>query len=402
MAQSLFAFNQEIEIINADEVWTAEIDDIPSGALDSSGSNFNLLDEVVICHADEVWNYGFNELDSGLTDSSNIGFELPNEAIVCHADEVFSTRLDNIEIDSGPNIEIRTPILFVPGLLGTKIKDSENNYIWIDLDRIINPLRPDSYSDSFLDLLVFGYNLKPTNDLFLEYVIKQETYLGTVFNYTKGLIDEFASKGYVENKDFFTFPYDWRYGVSGVYPIPENSSQRPLTNSDLLAARINELALNSPTGKIDIIAHSMGGLVVKKYVMDNTDPKINKLVFVGVPNLGSPQSAKTLLIGDDFKVPGLNQDETKKISRNMPAAYDLLPSAPYFAKRGGYLAQIEAFIQPAIYFKTLDYNQTNAYLNQRLNSTALANARNLRSADNFDNYDIRSKISKTYNIVGCK
>ncbi|MFZ3073740.1 MAG: hypothetical protein WA093_01225, partial [Minisyncoccales bacterium] len=386
--QILFAFDSGIEISNADEVWTSDIETIPNGAVNSTDASVKLPNDAIVCRADEVWDYGFEPVSQDVINSSDAPVKLPNEAIICHADEVWSDGLINADISFDPTADTKTPVLFVPGLLGTEMFKGDTR-LWASILRMINPLN----SDDFMDPLKFKNTLVPDDpSVFYGSVLVNPDGL---YDYIQGLTSEFAKQGYIADKDFFTFPYDWRYGVSGVYPDGK-------TNSVLLKETIGRLAKNSPTGKIDIIAHSMGGLVVKKYVMDNNDPKINKLVFVGVPNLGSPQSAKALLIGDDFKVPGLNQDETKKISRNMPAAYDLLPSAPYFAKRGGYLAQIEAFIQPTIYFKTLDYGQTYNYLNQRLNSTALANARNLRSADNFDNYDIRSKISKTYNIVGCK
>ena len=56
---------------------------------------------------------------------------------------------------------------------------------------------------------------------------------------------------------------------------------------------------------------------------------MNKLVFVGTPNLGAPQSAKMSLYGDSLGVKkwfiGLDPAEMKKISQNMPAVYQMLP-----------------------------------------------------------------------------
>ena len=64
--------------------------------------------------------------------------------------------------------------------------------------------------------------------------------------------------------------------MSGKYPDGK-------TNSVLLKEKIDDLAKNSPTGKVDVIAHSLGGLVTKQYIINNDNPKIDKLIFVGVP-----------------------------------------------------------------------------------------------------------------------
>lgn len=176
----------------------------------------------------------------------------------------------------------------------------------------------------------------------------------------------------------------------------KNSNNK--TNNDLLKERIDQLAAGSPTGKVDVIAHSMGGLIVKKYAMDNADPKIGKLVFVGVPNLGSIDAAKTLLMGNNFKVTGLNDKEIYKISQNMPAAYDLLPSQAYFSRKGSYVNDLNHFP----FGSKLDYVQVNSLFKQTgLNGQGLDNAVGIHTPE-FDGYDVRSKNIDAYNIVGCK
>jgi esterase/lipase superfamily enzyme len=54
--------------------------------------------------------------------------------------------------------------------------------------------------------------------------------------------------GYKENQNLFVFPYDWRFGVSE-------------QTATALAERIKGIAGNF---KIDVIAHSTGGLLLKK------------------------------------------------------------------------------------------------------------------------------------------
>jgi len=121
-------------------------------------------------------------------------------------------------------------------------------------------------------------------------------------------------------------------------------------------------------------------------------------VFLGVPNLGSVDAAKTLLMGNNFKITGLNDHEIYKISRNMPAAYDLLPGQNYFAAKGKYINNLNHFP----FGKKLDYGQTDTLLRDvGLNVAGLNNSNYLHDAG-FDGYDLRGKNIDVYNIVGCK
>ena len=92
---------------------------------------------------------------------------------------------------------------------------------------------------------------------------------------------------------------------------------------------------------------------------------------MGVPNLGSPIAAQALLMGSDFGVFGLNPQELKKISQNMPAAYDLLPTKGYFDARGSYMTVVKPTANAAVNkVESLDFNSTiNSLYNYGLNQT---------------------------------
>ena len=91
------------------------------------------------------------------------------------------------------------------------------------------------------------------------------------------LIDTLAVNGYEKEKNLFTFPYDWHL------------SNR--TTATLLKQKIDEVKSICECDKIDIVAHSMGGLVARQYIQSSAyDHDIRKLVFLGTPQLGSPKS----------------------------------------------------------------------------------------------------------------
>jgi len=297
------------------------------------------------------------------------------------------------------NVKIPTknPVLIAPGVTGTELFNVSEK-LWADVDRMmINP------GDAFLDPLAFNSDITPSDSsVHSTDVIKTETLLGaTIFNYTDSLINEFENQGYIENQDLFTFPYDWRYGVSG-------KNADGLTNSDLLKNKIADILNQTGADKVDVIAHSLGGLIVKKYVADNSvNNYIGKAVFVGVPNTGSPKVVKALVQGDNFGVSfgpvGLNDAEMKKLSENMPVAYDLLPSQQYYNSAGSFVSKIDFGSGNNPIETDLDYQGFKDYLTQdyNLNSQALSNAENLHS-NAFDNFDLRTAGVDLYSIDGCK
>lgn len=303
---------------------------------------------------------------------------IENENIVCTLD----------------NSLTKDPVLIVPGLVGTKMEKG-GELLWPNMGKMFQDV-----GDEFMDPLAFNQSLLPS-DLGIDTlgVVGDEKILGvTVFDYSKALIDEFVGQGYVENESLFTFPYDWRYGVSGV-------NLNGKTNSDLLGEKINAILQQTGADKIDVVAHSMGGLVVKKYVANNAlNNKIDKAVFVGVPNTGAPKAVKGLLQGDDFGIPWLAESEIKKISENMPSAYDLLPSREYYNVKGD--SFIEVVNRTSLFtseIKNLNYEESKSFLvdDHGLNSLAMSNAENLHT-ETFDNFDMRTAGVDVYSINGCK
>jgi pimeloyl-ACP methyl ester carboxylesterase len=75
------------------------------------------------------------------------------------------------------------------------------------------------------------------------------------------------------------FPYDWRKKLDA--------------SADLLAQYVAGASAQAPNGEVHLVAHSMGGLVVRVALMRN--PKlwnhIGKIVFLGTPHYGSPAIA---------------------------------------------------------------------------------------------------------------
>lgn len=91
------------------------------------------------------------------------------------------------------------------------------------------------------------------------------------------LYAEFANNGYAPEKDLFTFGYNW-----------EDSN---VDTAKLLKQKIQEVKTVTNWPKVDVVAHSMGGLVARQYI-ESGDYKgdIDQLITLGTPNNGAPEA----------------------------------------------------------------------------------------------------------------
>ncbi len=94
--------------------------------------------------------------------------------------------------------------------------------------------------------------------------------------------------GYKEGKTLFAFPYQWRVS-------------NELTAYDLMR-KIDEIQEETGKNKVDIIAHSMGGLVVRYYIenelyLEDNDGynqiDIDQVIFLGTPHKGATKAYLT-------------------------------------------------------------------------------------------------------------
>ncbi|PIR83997.1 hypothetical protein COU18_01145 [Candidatus Kaiserbacteria bacterium CG10_big_fil_rev_8_21_14_0_10_51_14] len=91
------------------------------------------------------------------------------------------------------------------------------------------------------------------------------------------LIATLDANGYTPDVDLFPFPYDWR--------------KSNVETALLLMEKIDEVKVTCLCDKVDLVAHSMGGLIVRQYIQsDNYDHDVRKLIFLGTPHLGAPKA----------------------------------------------------------------------------------------------------------------
>jgi hypothetical protein len=285
------------------------------------------------------------------------------------------------------SIALREPLVVVPGILGTILeKSSDGSEVWPNF-----PTMFASLSDNYLDALMLNSYGNDAQSTIRRAVILKAVSLfprdGAIFraDFYGNLLTAFTKEGYIENRNLFMAPYDWRLDIAKSVPV--------------LAAKIREAVAVSPTGRVNIIAHSMGGLLLASYLagFPSAAGLLDKVVLVGVPEFGAPYAFKVLNYGDDLDIPILNENEIKKIVANMPAVYELLPSRSYFNVVGGYIRDFRNGAHGIL----LDYTSTVRYLSP--DSAGKNREMFLGLADNFHRAVDHALVSipNLYNIVGC-
>ncbi|MEP6743710.1 MAG: CHAP domain-containing protein, partial [bacterium] len=244
---------------------------------------------------------------------------------------------------------MQRPLIFIPGILGSQLDNfpplSYNaNPLWPSLGHFLKTGEFLLFDPYLLDRRseIAGVNIKATDairrtPLLLGNKDIYESFLFTLTNqgYTPYVLNgdpnRLTSTGcdYEAQKNnnpyLFVFPYDWR-----------------LSNTEN-AARLKDYVgcvqrfYPDPNQKIDIVTHSMGGLLARSYLLQYpSDHHVGKLITIAAPWLGAPKATRVLVAGDfwDSKLDLLTSASFKSLSEFFPSVHELTPSRPYFESVG--------------------------------------------------------------------
>jgi len=251
----------------------------------------------------------------------------------------------------------RKPVIVIPGIMGSVLrqKNSPNAVIW---GSFIEDATSSTCNSKLLALALADDGVSPKPPftfecppfpIFTEGQPIEATGLlipsaGADSDFYQKLLDTLTTPG--ESFDVIQFPYDWRLDFD--------------TAAEALGAKISELAPNS-WDRVDIVAHSQGGLVVETYLANKllrgeaTDNRIGKIIFLGTPHRGATKAFATLkgwveydaffaTINDinntlfpsvlHIKLPIFNYSTMVFIGKTFPAVYELLPRYSFMSTDG--------------------------------------------------------------------
>jgi pimeloyl-ACP methyl ester carboxylesterase len=199
------------------------------------------------------------------------------------------------------------PLIFVPGLLGSRLcradpaGGAEPNVVWGTLGAL------SAFPTLRLQPGTTDQATKPCG------LLRQIVYLGLFTQQVYApVVAHLERLGYREGRNFFVFDYDWRRSV--------------FDNAATLAAFVRE-KIPDERQQLDILAHSMGGLVSRVYVAKlGGSARTARLFSAGTPFFGSVKVYETVEQGwgaANYLMGGLT--EFRRTMLSFPSAYELMP-----------------------------------------------------------------------------
>jgi probable HAF family extracellular repeat protein len=264
------------------------------------------------------------------------------------------------------------PLIFVPGIAGSLLHDGNqeqwpaleipSNKSKLSLDPTNTPHSPIVATDVIrrIDFIGSIISYEMYNPL-LQFLVKQEA------RYVEYNVNNIVSRRTVAGCDFaaqkvaqptlFVFAYDWR-----------------LSNSDSalqLTEYVRCVHQFYPESEIDIVAHSMGGLIARRYILDNPqDHHVAKLVTIGAPWLGAPKALNALQTGKFFNDPAqelliVGKPELQKLAEFFPGVHELLPTRIYHQLEGhSFIEDTWDLNANGVLNETYTYTQTTELLDR--------------------------------------
>ena len=194
------------------------------------------------------------------------------------------------------------PILFIPGILNSQLYLPESGKkLWVAPQFLITPERMDITSP-----------LETRNNDTDQQLITPFLREGGMMKQNIFLIEKLANS--FPDRPVYYFSYDFRRSCDAA--------------ADSLAEFLDSMGFD----RVDVVCHSMGGLVTSAYAAKYGLEKIRKAVFLAVPFEGSPLITKLVITGDIREIPGVVADAfglTREMLRAYPSVADLLPSREY-------------------------------------------------------------------------
>ncbi len=175
-----------------------------------------------------------------------------------------------------------------------------------------------------------------------------------------GIVESLVNAGYQQNTDLFVFNYDWRNSIE-------------TTAENLNAYAEQNIFTSNPNEKIDLVGHSLGGLIARVYAQKYPN-KVNKVVTVGSPHKGAAPVYKALAGGELETTNSIEylaqklmlqlykntiQTDREVINTKLPVLKDLFPTYSFLLNENMQTIDISNMTIENILFTLLNQDYTN-------------------------------------------
>lgn len=180
------------------------------------------------------------------------------------------------------------------------------------------------------------------------------------------LILSFKDNGYEKGKNLFEFPYDWRN--DNVY------------TAEKLKEKIDEIKEKTGLPAVDIVAHSMGGLLARQYIeSDAYGNDVNQLITLGTPNKGAPEAYLKWEAGEGFFT--ITDKVAEKLFQIEALHSGYLDLGKYIREK---IVSVGQLLPDYSYLKEASSGETRNYPNNYPGNMFLENLNNVDNLDNLN------------------
>ncbi len=210
---------------------------------------------------------------------------------------------------------MQNPVIVIPGLLGSTLQDEytiPNQELW---SAVLNQayekisLHPD---DTRYEALEPAW-------------IRPRSAIDLMYQELVQMLRHELSPTQDQPTPVFLFPYDWRQTLARTGQQLSAFVDEVLARTKLLR-HYKDARQNM---KVDLVGHSMGGLVICEYLSQfGARKNVSKVVTLATPFHGSLEAVAKLLTGIGYLTGSQPSERERELARSCPSIYQLLPAFP--------------------------------------------------------------------------
>jgi pimeloyl-ACP methyl ester carboxylesterase len=122
----------------------------------------------------------------------------------------------------------------------------------------------------------------------------------------------------------YPFAYDWRMPLDLVQLQLANFIEEVVARTCLLRHYHSDGYADNP--QVDLVGHSMGGLIITGYLATSRDNRVRKVATLGTPFRGSFEAVLKVATGTAALGPARQNSREREAARLTPSLYHLVPS----------------------------------------------------------------------------